>query len=63
MSEPDEVSNRRDEGPDWKQLALLAIASDELARGKLARVERELEEARGELQWFRDTYGTEPKRL
>lgn len=47
----------------WKPIALMAIASDEMVRVELARVKRELEEARAELQWFRDKYGTEPERL
>lgn len=60
---PQKPSNRNDDDADWKRAALTAIASDELARAELARVKRELEEARAELQWLRDKYGTEPERL
>lgn len=41
---------------DWKQTALLAIASDELGRAELARVKRELEEARAELAFLKDKH-------
>ena len=64
MSEPpDTNSNRYGGGGDWKALALMALASDELARAKLARVEHELEEALSELQWFRNKYGAGSKQL
>ena len=54
---------RIDDSTDWKQLALMAAASRELGQAELERVKRELEEARAELQWFRDKYGTEPERI
>ena len=54
---------RDDDLTDQKQLALMAIASDELARAELVRVERALKETYAELQWFKDKHPTNPERL
>ena len=59
---PPQGGDPQDEA-SWKPIALMASASDEAGRAELVRVKRELEEARAELQWFRDKYGAEPERL
>jgi hypothetical protein len=63
MSEPlDATSKRDDNGTDWKQLALMAIASDELARAELVRVKHELEKAQTEIDQFRARYEAKGER-
>lgn len=57
-----ETSIHNDDSTEWKRLALMAIASDELARAELVRVKHELEKAQDEINQFRARYeaGGEP---